>query len=197
MSDSTVLAETDLRDFFRKEVTRAIDHLKVETDEFTTFYLVNLLAEFGATEELYEDADRPLALIYGKAMESNGPERVRILKKLGDFALYISGYFSDSLQNKAVDVDYYIAMGSNAYGSVSRLMRAQPRGDVFGPVFQELSGKFPSYVDVLNEVSDNTAAGNATDRDVMRLYEIWSRTKSKRCEALLRKMGMVLEGGSQ
>ena len=191
MSDPTVVAETDLREFFRNEITRAIDALKVEANEFTTFYLVNLLAEFSATEELYEDADRPLALIYGRAMEKSGPERVRILKKLGDYALYISGYFSDSLSGKAVDVDYYIAMGSNAYGSVSQLMRAQPRGDVFGPVFHELSGRFPTYVDVLAEVSENTASGN--EKDVMRLYDLWLRTKSKRCETILRKMGVSLE----
>lgn len=191
MSDPTVVAETDLREFFRNEITRAIDALKVEANEFTTFYLVNLLAEFSDTEELYEEADRPLALIYGRAMEKSGPERVRILKKLGDYALYISGYFSDSLSGKAVDVDYYIAMGSNAYGSVSRLMRAQPRGDVFGPVFHELSGRFPTYVDVLAEVSENTASGN--EQDVMRLYDLWLRTKSKRCETILRKMGVSLE----
>lgn len=188
---SDLVAEADLREFFRGEVQRALDALKVESSEFTTFYLVNLLAEFSDTDELYDEADRPLALIYGKAMEKAGPERFRILKKLGDYALYISGYFSDSLSGKAVDVDYYIAMGSNAYGSASRMMRAQPRGDVFGPVFHELSDRFPRYVDVLAEVSDGTTS--ASDRDIMRLYDLWKKTKSKRCEQILRRMGMVLE----
>jgi hypothetical protein len=191
MQDSTLVAEADLREFFRKEVERALETLKLECNEFTSFYLVNLLAEFGDTNELYEDADRPLALMYGKAMESAGPERFRILKKLGDFALYMAGYFADSLSGKAVDVDYYIAMGSNAYGSASRLLRAQPRGDVFGPVFIELSGRFPSYVDVLAQVSDNTGT-SASDQDIMRLYDLWLKTKSKRCESLLRRMGMSL-----
>src|SRR4051812_18386350 len=191
MSDS-ILAEPDLRDYFRREVSRAIDTLKIDCNEVTTFYLVNLLADFADSEELYEDAeDRPLALIYAKAMEAAPNERFRILKKLGDYALYISGYFSDSLSGKAVDVDYYIAMGSNAYGSASRMMRAQPRGDVFGPVFHELSDRFPHYVDVLAEVSDGTIS--TSDRDIMRLYELWKKTKSKRCEQILRRMGMVLE----
>ena len=68
MPDSTVVPEADLRDFFRKEVSRALETLKVESSDMTTFYLVNLLAEFGETDELYEEADRPLALIYAKAM---------------------------------------------------------------------------------------------------------------------------------
>ena len=195
MDDHGLVAEADLRDYFRREVEKALGSLKLDCNEFTSFYLVNLLAEFSATEELYEDADRPLALMYGKAMESGPSERFRILKKLGDFALFISGYWSDSLQGKAVDVDYYIAMGSTAYGSVARTMRAQPRGDVFGPVFNDLSDKFPSYVDVLQEVSDQ-APENASDRDIMRLYELWMKTRSKRCEAILRKMGMALEGAS-
>lgn len=188
---SSLVPETDLREYFRKEVQRAIETLRVDCNDFTEFYLVNLLAEFGATEELYEDSDRPLALLYGKAMEAAPAERFRLLKKLGDFALYMSGYFSDSLSGKAVDVDYYIAMGSNAYGSASKILRSQPCGEVFGPVFTDLSGNFPSYVDVLAEVSDNApASGN--DRDVMRLYEIWLRTKSKRCETILRRFGVPL-----
>lgn len=193
MSDS-ILAETDLRDFFRREVSRALDSLKVECNEVTSFYLVNLLADFADTDELYEDADRPLALIYAKAVEAAAPtERFRLLKKLGDFALYISGYFSDSLAGKAVDVDYYIAMGANAYGSASTILRTQPRGDVFGPVFHDLSGKFGSFVDVLHEVSDGSSS--ASDKDIMRIYELWVRTRSKRCESLLRRMGMSLGEG--
>ena len=191
---SSLVPETDLRQYFRKEVHKAIESLNVDCNDFTEFYLVNLLAEFGETDELYEDADRPLALILGKAMEAGPAERFRLLKKLGDFALYMSGYFSDSLAGKAVDVDYYIAMGSNAYGSASKILRAQPRADVFGPVFTDLSGNFPSYVDVLAEVSDSAPA-SATDRDVMRLYELWLRTKSKRCEAILRKLGVPLDDG--
>ena len=188
---SSLVPETDLREYFRKEVHKAIESLRVDCNDFTEFYLVNLLAEFGESEELQETADRPLALIYGKAMESAPAERFRLLKKLGDFALYMSGYFSDSLSGKAVDVDYYIAMGSNAYGSASKILRSQPRGDVFGPVFNDLSDKFPEYVDVLAEVSDN-APGSGSDREVMRLYEIWLRTKSKRCETILRRFGVPL-----
>lgn len=191
---SSLVPETDLREYFRKEVHKAIESLGVDCSDFTEFYLVNLLAEFGETDELFEDADRPLALIYGKAMESGPHERFRLLKKLGDFALYMSGYFSDSLSGKAVDADYYIAMGSNAYGSASKLLRAQPRGDVFGPVFTDLSGNFPSYVDVLAEVSDSAPAASS-DKDVMRLYELWVRTKSRRCEMILRKMGVALDDG--
>lgn len=189
MSDS-IVAEIDLREYFRKEVSRALDTLKIECNEVTSFYVVNLLAEFADTDELYEDADRPLALMYAKAMEASPTERFRILKKLGDFALYISGYFSDSLAGKAVDVDYYIAMGSNAYGTASNILRTQPRADVFGPVFNDLSGKFTSFVDVLNEVSE---ANHSNDRDIMRMYELWVRTKSPRAEGLLRKMGMSLK----
>src|SRR6476659_7306308 len=106
---SGIELESDLRDYFRREVSKALDSLRVECSDITSFYIVNLLADFADTNELYEDADRPLALILAKAMESPPTERFRLLKKLGDFALYISGYFSDSLAGKVVDVDYYIA----------------------------------------------------------------------------------------
>ena len=69
-------------------------------------------------------------------------------------------------------------------------LKAEEKNDKFGPVFHDLSGKFPSFVDVLQEVSDSS--NNASDKDIMRLYELWEKTKSPRCANLLRRMGMAL-----
>ena len=43
-------------------------------------------------------------------------------------------------------------------------------------------------VDALNEVSESSCA--QTDRDILRLYEIWLKTGSPRCYAQLKRLGV-------
>ncbi len=55
-------------------------------------------------------------------------------------------------------------------------------------VFAELAQKFQPLVDALNEVSES--AYTHSDRDILRLYEIWLKTGSARCHALLARLGV-------
>ena len=58
-------------------------------------------------------------------------------RQIGDVSLFISGFFSDSLRRKLVDVDYYVSIGGYAYNALSRV-----ETDTFSPVFAELATKF-------------------------------------------------------
>jgi hypothetical protein len=100
--------------------------------------------------------------------------------------LFISGYFSDSLNRSLVDVDYYIALGERAYGSLART------DDTLSDVFDELAEKFSGFVDVLGEVSERSSL--ASNTDVLRLYEKWLKTKSRRSGDLLARQGIVPNG---
>jgi hypothetical protein len=132
---------------------------------------------------------RPLALLYGEALEApSHEERNQALKRLGDVALFISGVFADSLNRKLVDVDYYIAMGGKAYSYLSDSSRNTLRWQVLSEVFEELASKFAVFVDILGEVSENAHFNR--DVDVMRLYEVWLRTGSKRAGRRLQRLGI-------
>jgi hypothetical protein len=80
-------------------------------------------------------------------------------------------------------------MGGNAYGSLSDEMRGSLRGRVLADVYRELARKFQTVVDILNEIRDG--ARQSSDIDLLRTYEVWLRTGSKRAEALLRQNGVV------
>jgi hypothetical protein len=54
-------------------------------------------------------------------------------------------------------------------------------------VFAELAEKFRDFVDVLAEIRDS---GKAAAIDVLRLYEVWLRTGSRRAARLLREHGL-------
>jgi hypothetical protein len=196
----SVIAHTSLRAYFHQELNEALTHQQVRAEDETVHYLTNLLTVFTRSEALFEQTEngmqiKPLALTYGEALNENSAlERTRLLQKLGDTALFIAGVFSDSLKTKLVDVDYYIAMGGSAYSWLSDSMRGYGAVSRTAFLFEELTRKFTDFVDVLNEVSERSRL--SSDADVLRIYEVWIRTGSKRARARLRRLGIEpLESG--
>ncbi len=185
----------NLRDYFRESVDAAIDNQGADVDPHATHYVVNLLTLFARSEDLYEDHGelyglRPLALMMADAADAATVEqRSFSLQRIGDVALFIAGFFADGLAHKLVDLDYYIHMGGTAYGSLSDAIRGTTRGRALCDVYNELACKFQTVVDVLNEVRDG--AQHSSDVNILRAYEIWVKTGSKRAESLLRQNGVV------
>ena len=181
----------NLRDYFRESIDAAIEHQGVKVDPHAAHYVVNLLTLFSRSEDLYEDHGdaygiKPLALMMVDAVDAPTiAERNVSLQRIGDVALFISGFFADSLAHKLVDLDYYIHMGGNAYGSLSEEIRGTFRGRALAGVYTELARKFQIVVDVLNEVRDS--ARQSSDIDLLRTYEVWLRTGSKRAAELLKQ----------
>ncbi len=190
-----VIAHTSVKEYFHDSVHGALQNQHIKAQDATASYLVNLLCNFMRADELYEDTTegrtiQPLALLYARAVNTSSSEEKRqCLQRLGDLALFVAGIFSQSLNRKIVDVDYYIAMGGNAYGYLSHTAGVTTRGRALADVFAELSTQFQLFVDVLMEVSERAHLNN--DGDILRLYEIWLRTGSKRASARLQRLGIV------
>ena len=171
-------------EYFRDLVESAMQHQHLAAGELTSFYLVNLLTGFVRVDRSPSADDEPLGVRLAKALQAAGMRQRDGLRQVGDHSLFISGFFADSLNRRLVDVDYYIQLGERAYGSLAR------QGDeTFGEVFDELSGRFTAFVDVLGEVSERTAL--SSNSDLLRLYEKWLRTKSVRSGSLLAERGIV------
>ena len=190
-----VVPVRNLRDYFRTSVEDVVAKQGVAVDPHATHYVVNLITLFSRSEELYENDGetyglRPLALMLADAADArSAAERNYSLQRIGDVALFIGGFFMESLAAKAVDIDYYVHMGENAYGSLSEEIRGTFRGNAFADVYLELATKFQVLIDVLNEVRDS--ARQESDVDVLRTYEVWQKTGSRRAEKLLRQQGIV------
>jgi hypothetical protein len=193
-AESGVIPVPSLQEFFRNSVDAAMASNKVAVEDHTAHYVVNLLTLFARSEALHDQSDRgpgtrPLALMLADAAEASpGDSRNAVLRRLGDVALFIAGFMAEGLDRKAVGVGYYVRMGGGAYRTLSMTLPASPRGRAFAPVFAELSAKFADVVDVLNEVRNAGVAGR--DQDVLRLYEAWLTTGSRRAARLLRQVGI-------
>jgi hypothetical protein len=190
---SQIVPVTNLREFFRDALHGALEKQHVAVEDQTEHYVVNLLTLFSRSEALYDQTSegprlKPLVVLLTEALEARSPgDRQRGLQRLGDVSLFIAGFFAQSFARKLIDIDYHIAMGGRAYASLAEAL-TRSRSRVLGQVFAELSEKFQPMVDALNEVSETSY--QHSDKDILRLYEIWLKTGSKRSFGLLKRLGV-------
>lgn len=193
-SRSGLIVETGLKEYFHDSLHSTLARQQVKSQPETVFYLVNLLVSFLHTHRLYESADegtafRPLALRYIESLQApNAERREQRLRNLGDAALFVAGVFAESLNRKIVDVDYYASMGGAAYAQLAGSLRASRKGGSFSGVFEELAARFVDYADALGEVAEHSEVRR--HQDVLRLYERWLKTGSRRAAQRLRALGI-------
>lgn len=181
------------REHFTDLVEQAGQELGVEMLPAVRDYLVTLLEYHVQTpnlfpEEVNEAGQRQpttLAELWLLAQSGEEASRGHRLRTLGDRALYISGYFSDSLQRKIVDIDYYIQMGESAFDSLSSLSKI----DTQKRVYRLLADRFPSWVDTLSLVSQRSFS--QSNSGLLRLYEKYLKTGSELAYSQLVERGVV------
>jgi hypothetical protein len=177
--------------FFRDQLLAAMDRQKVATSTFTECYLVHLLAGFARGERLPGREpgfdETPLALLYARALQASRFERAVLLRATADTALFVSGFFADSLPGGSGDVRYYASLGGRAYTRLAHEHR--PEDPTGGAVFDDLAARFLRFVDVLAEIAEKTRL--TTPDSVVRLYERWAATGSPRAAALLAEQGIT------
>lgn len=191
---SPLVAVTNLREFFHDSMQTALRQQNVDVDAHTEHYVVNVLTTFARSDELYEQTPegvrlKPLARMLAEASEAqSAQQRDSALRRLGDVSLFIAGFFAQSFARRLVDIDYHIAMGGRAYGTLADSMRSTVRGNAFAAVFMELAQKFQRLVDVLNDVAEMSYTHS--DKDILRQYEIWMKTGSPRAYGILKRLGV-------
>jgi len=194
MSGHVQLA-SDPREFFRDRVSTSARRLGVSIDEHVEFYLVNLLYEFVNPDKIniavgdVDVLETPLALMLKQAVESPLPQRIRIMKALGDTSLYFAGFFQDYFTRKTFDISYYITLGSSAYENVSTLVRDSGRDEQMTGTFVELSNNFVKLVDIVAEVS--AVPGQNKPTDILAVYDRWTRSNSDRLRRILEDNGIT------
>ncbi len=156
-------------------------------------YLIQLLKHYLDSKNLFqpfqedskEKPPQTLAEMYLLGMNAPAPKNREMMKILADRALYMSGFFGDSLQRKLIDVDYYVEMGSAAYTNLSRWTKE----DQVSHTYKIFSEKFSDFVDVLSYVSEKSTIQG--DQNILRLYERYVRTGSEIARDRLHELGVV------
>jgi len=177
-----------LFDYFNDHVAAARAERSVHISNDTTLYLATLLTERAR-------ADRPappettLAELHARAAASAPADQARTYRELGDRALYLLGYFAESLSRRVVGPDYYADMGAAAYHRTDLLFKVL-FSDAFGPVFRELAARFRECVGILSEV--RAAQHKDQPDEILDLYEHWLATGDEQVRQRLLDKGLVV-----
>jgi hypothetical protein len=197
----SIVATDSISSYFNDVVEDAMKARRVEATELATRYIVALLAGFARPDARAGSAlDRPVAFLLDEALHTAEPaERFERLRSLGDGVLYSCGFFGDHFQAKGVEQSYLVGIGSVAYGGASSMLRVSAEDAAKKlDIYRELADKFSSFVGVLAEISDATAAmGVAGSRDLLKVYERWLKTGSDRLAQALTSHGLVPMRGAK
>lgn len=197
---SAIVEAANVEAFFHESVSDSVSSQNVDVCDETVVYITQLLTQYVRSEQLFDQDEegvqvKPLAVLYCDAAAARDHQARRDnLKKLGDLALFISGWFAHNLERRRVGIRYYVQMGECAYDWLSDCRAATVRDRVFARIFQDLATHFNEMRDVISEI--HMAVESRSDSDLLGLYELWQRSGSARAAELLRSEGIdVVPGG--
>lgn len=181
---------------FSEVVKEACQNRQVKTPPVVEIYLVQLLRYYLDSKNLHhpfpedsiEKPPQTFAEMYLTALNSDSPKNKEIMRVVADKALYLTGFFGDSLQRKVVDIDYYVDIGSAAYTNLHIWSKEDP----LSSVYKTFSSRFTEFVDVLSYISEKSQV--QSDQNVLRLYDMYLRTGSELAREKLNELGVVTVG---
>ena len=177
------------RALFAELLAGALQKARLQPSPMAIAYLVELLDERVLEDRDGLGGDQALAEALLAAQRDHGVDRIRRMRGLGDHALFVSGFLSDSLLGGVVDATYYRQIGCSAYGDVVSGLRGRGESGCWTRLYRELVERFGEFVEVLAEVGDRTRPGRP--QNLLGVYDRYLRTGSTRDRELLLRAGHV------
>ena len=191
-----LLTTSSMADYFRDAITKARSKTNVRITSEAETYIVNLLEEFGRSENAFAGVDAgeevAMATLLSRAQDAAPQEAVRIYRHMGDSSLYLTGFFTESVERRAASRDYYMQMGGSAYANVATLMRTSAA--TASALFAELADCFAELVSLLQVVSVS-GLESASSENVLELLDRYRKTGRPELLEALERHGIVLKPG--
>lgn len=154
-NSSNLVLESSLQSFFFDRLQEVNRKSSRPVSNESIFYLSIVLDQFQESEKLFEEEEgRIREKVLGiKLMESTQlPESQmkRSLREIGDTALFVCGYFYDSLNSKMIDAGYYENLGQIAY---QRLDNFFPKAYEVPAFYNKLSQRFNDLTNLVSIIS--------------------------------------------
>lgn len=180
-------------EYFKEVVQEASYQKGISTHPQVETYLVHLLKHYVDSRNFHrpiqeDGVEKPpetFAEMYLQAMSAESPKNKELMRIVGDRSLYLTGFFSDSLQKKIVDLEYYFDIGSAAYLNLGHWTKE----DTLAFVYLTISKQFMEFVSVFNYISEKSLV--QADQNILRLYDRYLRTGSELAREKLQELGVV------
>ncbi len=140
----TILTENAVTALWHDLVREAEQRGRAPLDAELESYLVFLLMRHLRDARL---GDHVLALDYLQALQQRGTQRGQELRDVGDRCLLIAGLYPHQAEQRLVSLDYFIALGANAYSELAARAR-----NAVADLYEQLASGFARLVRVLVEL---------------------------------------------
>lgn len=182
---------TDLRDFFRRQLTTAFTRRRLDARPETRDYIAGVLVDCGHQPPALS---QPLVVSLSEALSTAAPARLPLLLRTGDAALCLAGLFAPHVERTQGSLELYVHVGTVAFQRAADDARGAD-GEAPAAALVELGGGFPRFVDALQEVAESSALGSVT-RDLVRLYDRMKTAGSERAAEEMARRGVFPAPGT-
>lgn len=121
-----IITASTLQGFFFEGLNELNKKSLCPVPESIIFYSSEVLDKFSLSHKFFEISEgkvreKILGLKLLEAMQMSKEEQKRTYKEVADMSLLVCGYFSESVNNKIVDTNYYAQLGKMAYGHLNSM----------------------------------------------------------------------------
>lgn len=155
---NSLVIESSLQCYFYDQLRSINEKSRDPLPNEAIYYSSLVMDKFGESGKFFETKEGKVRekILGTKLLQTSSMtkgERKRALKDIGDTALLICGYFSDSLNKKIIDTGYYQELGQTAYRKLNSVV---PQAYDVPSFFKGLSFDFERLTMVMNLVSEKT-----------------------------------------
>jgi hypothetical protein len=179
------------RVIFAQLLAGALEATRPPPSAVAVAYLIELLAERTRLVQpplpACDDAGL-LAVLDARAGESPAARLLR-LRQLGDAALFMAGFFGESLARRPFGPAPTREAGRRAYGALSTALLPLAAERTWSRLYEELADRFRDFADLLAEVGERTRC--ASPAPLASLYARFLATGSPRDQRRLLGLGAL------
>lgn len=122
-----IILSTNLKGFFFDGLSELNKKSLCPIPESVIYYSSDVLDKFALSEDFFEVSDgkvreKILGMKLLEATQFTREEQKRVYKEVGDMSLLVCGYFSESVNKKIVDTQYYSQLGRMAYSHLNNVI---------------------------------------------------------------------------
>lgn len=163
-----ILVSNSLQTFFFDELLAANKKSTTPLNNEMIYYSSKVMDKYSDTSKLFEEVegkltDKVLGIKYLESSQFPISKKKKEIKDIADTTLFLCGFFSDSLERKLINIEYYINLGIMSYKRLDSLVPSYLDMPFF---FNNLADSFHHIINTMAMV----AHGMNVQHDVVTLF---------------------------
>jgi len=125
-SPSKIVLDANLKGYFFDGLVEINKKSLCPVPESILFYSSDVLGKFSLSDHFFDSVDgkvkeKILGIKLLEASQLSKDEQKKVYKEIGEVSLVLCGFFSESVNKKIIDLQYYSNLGKMAYGHLNYL----------------------------------------------------------------------------